>query len=914
MMKVKNIKTYAMIVISLLIVVAVVSHVGPYNGSSRIQDNSIHYSDHGLKENDYVERGPIYIDGNDDFEAQAAAEGWPGDGTEDDPYVIEGYRIDGGDESSIHITDTEVYFIVRGNMIEGGNPWGITTSLTPNGNIIGNTIIGADRGIRVHSSDYITIENNFVSSSESTGLELSASVGTMINNNTLVNNQGGFFAMNSDENILMDNNIYDNERRGIGLYYCNYNVMSGNKLSGHETYGIEFYASAGNIVDNNIIFDNDLAGIHVDVEPGGGSSSRDNVIYNNNFIENGQHVINRGDNHYYNESKSLGNYWSDYEEKYPDAQELNGIWDTPYEGEEVVPFTDEHPQVDPGIPYINIVHPEDGEVIDEPDLTVSWSGRYRYEEQLEYEVRLNDEPWENVGVDTDFDITFSEPGEHRFEVRVTNVLTEQVGGIVDFTVDIESEILVSGFTVEPLDGFEPLEVSITADLENVGDADGETTLYIGDIETRTFTVPAGESVEVNESYVFDEAGDYTIELGDESAVVTVRPSEAHIQVSNFTVEPLDGIEPLEVSITADLENVGGTDGEITLYIGGIETSTFTVPAGETVEVDESYVFDEVGEYTVDLGDESAVVTVRPSAADIRVSDFTVEPLDGVEPLEVSITADLENVGGTNGVTTLFIDEREIIITVHAGESVEVDLIHVFEEAGNYTIELDDESAEVTVRRSAADIQVSNFTVEPLDGVEPLEVNITADIENVGGTDGEIILYLGDIETRTFTVPAGETVEVNESYVFEEAGNYTIELGDESAAITVSHGEADIQVSDFTVEPLDGVEPLEVSITANLENVGDADGEITLYIGDIETRTFTVPAGETVEIDESYVFEEAGDYTIELGDESSVISVDEKQDESGFNTTLLLIVVVLIGAVILVLIWLYYIRPKQEDQE
>jgi nitrous oxidase accessory protein NosD len=28
----------------------------------------------------------------------------------------------------------------------------------------------------------------------------------------------------------------------------------------------------------------------------------------------------------------LGNYWSDYEEKYPDAEEIDttGIWDTPY--------------------------------------------------------------------------------------------------------------------------------------------------------------------------------------------------------------------------------------------------------------------------------------------------------------------------------------------------------------------------------------------------------------------------------------------------------------------------------------------------------------------------------------------------------------------------------------------------------
>ena len=44
-------------------------------------------------ESDYTPHDPIFIDGNDDFALQAANESWPGDGSEANPYVIEGLEI-----------------------------------------------------------------------------------------------------------------------------------------------------------------------------------------------------------------------------------------------------------------------------------------------------------------------------------------------------------------------------------------------------------------------------------------------------------------------------------------------------------------------------------------------------------------------------------------------------------------------------------------------------------------------------------------------------------------------------------------------------------------------------------------------------------------------------------------------------
>ena len=54
-----------------------------------------------------------------------------------------------------------------------------------------------------------------------------------------------------------------------------------------------------------------------------------NIIYHNNFEQNEEYnarddVRNQWDN------GSIGNYWDDYIEKYPDAAQIDGIWDISY--------------------------------------------------------------------------------------------------------------------------------------------------------------------------------------------------------------------------------------------------------------------------------------------------------------------------------------------------------------------------------------------------------------------------------------------------------------------------------------------------------------------------------------------------------------------------------------------------------
>jgi len=91
-----------------------------------------------------------------------------------------------------------------------------------------------------------------------------------------------------------------------------------------SSYGILLGHSSSTNIVSNIIKNNDC-GIWI--------YSDNNNIYHNNFINNVNQVnsfasANIWDNGY----PSGGNYWSDYEETYPDAEEIDnsGIWNIPY--------------------------------------------------------------------------------------------------------------------------------------------------------------------------------------------------------------------------------------------------------------------------------------------------------------------------------------------------------------------------------------------------------------------------------------------------------------------------------------------------------------------------------------------------------------------------------------------------------
>ncbi|MFP4184864.1 MAG: nitrous oxide reductase family maturation protein NosD [Thermoplasmata archaeon] len=231
-----------------------------------------------IDEDNYTTREPINIHGNDEFHEKAEENNWSGDGTEQDPYIIEGYEIDGSEPTyAIIIGHTDVHFVVRNNYLYGAwfpEPYWYTGAITlmnvTNGIVNDNTIRGSSCGVNLGGSY------------------------NKILNNTLIDNVVGI-RMRTSQNNTVDSNNITNEEEGIMI----------------NAIGIHLWGSDDNIVTENRISNykrNGSEGIFAD------SDSKNNYIYHNIMINNEVHAVDQGDNIWSKPYPIGGNYWDNHTE------------------------------------------------------------------------------------------------------------------------------------------------------------------------------------------------------------------------------------------------------------------------------------------------------------------------------------------------------------------------------------------------------------------------------------------------------------------------------------------------------------------------------------------------------------------------------------------------------------------------
>ncbi len=189
-----------------------------------------------------------------------------------------------------------------------------------------NATANAGNGIYFYSSSDCTLSGNNVTANSGDGivLEYSSDNNTLSGNNVTNNVIGIYLYSSSNNNTLSGNNVTTNSNPGIELdSFSNSNVLSGNNVAANAGVGIYFYLSSDCTLSDNNFTANNGNGIHLD-------SSSNNIIYQNNFINNTQsQVISSNSTNVWNNG-SVGNYWSDYLTKYPNATEKDGVWNTPY--------------------------------------------------------------------------------------------------------------------------------------------------------------------------------------------------------------------------------------------------------------------------------------------------------------------------------------------------------------------------------------------------------------------------------------------------------------------------------------------------------------------------------------------------------------------------------------------------------
>ncbi len=220
-------------------------------------------------------------------------------------------------------------------------------------------------GINVSSCSYVTVEGCAVSRNLK-GIYASGECAKLrISNNTIqANDLHGIWLSDINGSLISGNKVLDNSHFGgsaaiIVVSGCD-NVIVGNLVEAGGG-GISLSRSLNNVVVGNTVANNYAAGPTYHVQSEGlyvSAYSEGNIFYLNNFVNNTVVLSDQVGSHNFWDNGTVGNYWSNYLERYPNATEIggSGVGDTLYVLESVegtdlrllsVENTDHYPLLSP---------------------------------------------------------------------------------------------------------------------------------------------------------------------------------------------------------------------------------------------------------------------------------------------------------------------------------------------------------------------------------------------------------------------------------------------------------------------------------------------------------------------------------------------------------------------------------------
>ncbi|NHJ14539.1 MAG: hypothetical protein EAX95_12745 [Candidatus Thorarchaeota archaeon] len=253
-----------------------------------------------------VSHEPIRIIGDEDFAAQAITESWPGTGSKETPYIIQGLKID-SEESCIRIEDVTVHFQIRYCTLTGGTIWehaGVYLINTDNAYLFNCTIFVETAGILMEGANSCVVDCCDIE-----GATIGANV-TYSTNSTFIFNHiidnlipvGVFFS----DNITLQENVFYGSDMELGVFECTNVKIHGNILR-DSVRGIVFGCIGGMISDNIIAYNSEY-GLRLCV-----GSSGVQVIMNLFGFNGATNAADYGSENMWYDGNSSGNYWSDYD-------------------------------------------------------------------------------------------------------------------------------------------------------------------------------------------------------------------------------------------------------------------------------------------------------------------------------------------------------------------------------------------------------------------------------------------------------------------------------------------------------------------------------------------------------------------------------------------------------------------------
>jgi len=259
-----------------------------------------------LYANTYTSHNQIVISTDTDFSTQ----GWPGNGTHENPYVIEGLNIT-AEETCISIVDTTVYFEIRNCLISSQTPSssdGIYLNNVVNVKIQDCIIERHQNGISLIRADNCNLTDNIAINNANNGFKIIVSDKCILSNNLASNNiNKGISLWESNYCRVLNNTVMNNSISGFTLYESHNNTLTSNTATVCGT-GFSFSNSDNCTLTYNSAVGNSGYGIYLD------TWSDNNTLYLNRFGDNGKNnARDHGGSNAWDDGISSGNYWKDYD-------------------------------------------------------------------------------------------------------------------------------------------------------------------------------------------------------------------------------------------------------------------------------------------------------------------------------------------------------------------------------------------------------------------------------------------------------------------------------------------------------------------------------------------------------------------------------------------------------------------------
>jgi len=310
----------------------------------------------------------IWINGDEMFIEQAELEGWSGNGTEENPYLISGYYFNTWNKP-LTIYHSSLYWVFTNNLIDGEDDHGGTwIQNCSHGAIVNNEICNRRFAIAIASGSGINISGNYIHDCWENGIEFMAGMNNATVQNNIIENIGvaGFYSGLSRNSAIVNNTLRNCRNYGVALLGVMSNcTIIGNVISHTGNLTIEGIGMRLMIFDSSKVSFNEIVnctshGILIDT--GNNSLISWNTIINasgyavtlltesnqiivrfNTFIDNGFQcqVLDNGTLNEFSH-----NYYSDWTT--PDVN-ADGFVDIPYSVRGTAENLDRYPLVKAGV-------------------------------------------------------------------------------------------------------------------------------------------------------------------------------------------------------------------------------------------------------------------------------------------------------------------------------------------------------------------------------------------------------------------------------------------------------------------------------------------------------------------------------------------------------------------------------------